>query len=388
MRILYIHQYFKKPAEGGALRSYFLAKALVAAGHEVELITAYNGTVYKQEEVAGVLVHYLPIAYDNSFHPGQRLASFASFMVRATLVALKRKHIDVCYATSTPLTVGLIALVLKKLKNIPFYFEVRDLWPEAPIQLGYIKSKWAQGLLYKLEQTIYKQAEKVIALSPGIAAGITRNKPTWAIPVIPNMADVDYHRPTYPVYSPNHDLFYIGYFGTIGRANRLDFLLNIAKSVQEQHLNQVKFIIGGTGAETSKLREETYKLGISNITWTGSLNREQVRQYLALCHATYTSFDVHPILQTNSPNKFFESLAAGKLTLVNTKGWLQTLVTQNKCGFYADPNNPEEFIQKLTPYLHDADLLRRAQQNARQLAEQQFSRQKLCQEFLQLFTSH
>ena len=43
------------------------------------------------------------------------------------------KDVDICYATSTPLTIGLSALKIKKELGIPYYFEVRDLWPEAPV---------------------------------------------------------------------------------------------------------------------------------------------------------------------------------------------------------------------------------------------------------------
>ena len=67
MRILYLHQYFKTPEEGGALRSFYLSQALAQAGHEVELITAYNGATYKTMNLNGVLVHYLPVSYSNNF---------------------------------------------------------------------------------------------------------------------------------------------------------------------------------------------------------------------------------------------------------------------------------------------------------------------------------
>jgi glycosyltransferase involved in cell wall biosynthesis len=126
-------------------------------------------------------------------------------------------------------------------------------------------------------------------------------------------------------------------------------------------------------------------LGLRNVSFLGYLNREQIRELLQTAHATYTCFDRHPILQTNSPNKFFDSLAAGKLTIVNTRGWLQELVEQHQCGFYADPCHPEAFIQQLQPYLNDTHRLLQAQQHARQLAEQQFSRRLITERFVRLF---
>ncbi|GEO02963.1 glycosyltransferase WbuB [Adhaeribacter aerolatus] len=385
MHILYIHQYFRKPEQGGALRSYYLGKALVNAGHTVVLLTAHNGLKYYQENVDGIEVHYLPVAYDNHFNFIKRIWSFLSFTIRSIKLAFRLKNIQLCYATSTPLTIGLVALALKKFKNIPFYFEVRDLWPAAPIQLGYIRNIWAQRWLYAFEHYLYRQAEKVIGLSPGIVARIEPYKPASAIYLLPNMADCDYYNPGSPTRNSFNDLFYICYIGALGRANRVAFLLEIAHACQQHGLKQVKFIIVGTGAEATTLQNIAANLNLENITWAGPLNREQVREYLALAHATYTSFDTHPILETNSPNKFFDSLAAGKLTIVNTKGWLQQLVETHKCGFYANPEKPREFVEQLTSYLEHPPLLLQAQQNARMLAEEQFSRQKISRKFVQLF---
>ena len=385
MKIVYVHQYFRKPKQGGALRSYYLAKALINAGHTVELLTAYNGKEYYREDVEGIQVHYLPIAYDNRFGPAKRIISFLKFTFSSIQLALQIKNIDLCYATSTPLTVGLVALALKKFRDIPYYFEVRDLWPAAPIQLGFIRSKLMQQVLYALEHYLYRQAEKVIALSPGMVAGIKPYKPADAITLLPNMADCQFYISASPPRQNYHDSFIICYVGALGRANRLQFLLDIAKACQEEGLNQVEFRIAGTGAEADVLQAKAEEMNLKNITWLGYLNQEQVRNCLATAHATYTSFDTHPILQTNSPNKFFDSLAAGKLTIVNTLGWLQDLAEAHACGFYADPLQPQTFVQQLKPYLESPDLLLQAQQNARKLAESKFSREELTKQFIRLF---
>jgi glycosyltransferase involved in cell wall biosynthesis len=385
MRILYLHQYFRTPEQGGALRSYYLATALVEAGYEVEMITAHNSPDYRRETVTGITVHYLPVAYDNAFGFFRRVKSFLQFAWQSTRLALSLKGIAICYATSTPITVGLTALILKKVKRIPFYFEVRDLWPEAPIQLGYIRNKMLIRLLHALERQLYRAAEKTIALSPGMAKGIALHQPAGAIHLLPNMADTAFFTPVPSRRWQAQDPFYICYTGAIARANRLDFLLDIARLCRDRHLAQVKFLIAGTGAEARRLAEKSGSLGLRNVSFLGYLNREQIRELLQTAHATYTSFDRHLILQTNSPNKFFDSLAAGKLTIVNTRGWLQELVEQHQCGFYADPCQPEAFIRKLQPYLTNANLLVEAQQHARQLAEQQFSRHLVTRRFLDLF---
>lgn len=67
MKILYIHQYFKTPDEGGANRSYFMAQALKAKGHEVEMLTAHNEQTAISKTVDGLKVHYLAVHYENQF---------------------------------------------------------------------------------------------------------------------------------------------------------------------------------------------------------------------------------------------------------------------------------------------------------------------------------
>lgn len=386
MKVIYIHQYFRTPSQGGALRSYYLAKALADAGHTVELITAHNGANFRQETIEGIQVHYLPVTYDNRYGKIRRIISFLKFTLSSIRLALKIKNPDLCYATSTPLTVGLVALALKKIKNIPFYFEVRDLWPEAPIQLGYIRNKFIQRLLYSFERYLYRQANQVVALSPGIWAGIAPYKPASAIALLPNMSDTQFYTMSSPPRLYFEDAFTIFYGGALGRANNVRDLLAVAAACLEHHLPQVKFIIAGTGAEANELRALAKQKKLNNITWAGLLNREQVREYLTTAHATYTSFGPQPVLKTTSPNKFFDSLAAGKLTVVNTQGWLKELVEQHHCGFYAAPEAPETFVSQFLPYLRHPHLLQQAQLNARNLAERSFSREKITGQFIELFS--
>ncbi|MBK0404455.1 glycosyltransferase family 4 protein [Adhaeribacter sp. BT258] len=388
MRILYLHQYFRKPSEGGALRSYYLSTALAKAGHEVELVTAYNGKTYKTEIIAGVKVHYLPVAYDNRYGFPARIKAFLKFSWQSTRLAFKLKNVDVCFATSTPLTIGIPALLLKKFRGTPYFFEVRDLWPEAPVQLGFIRNELLKTVLFWFEKLLYRNATKIVALSPGMVAGVKKYKLPVPVFLIPNIADCRFYQPVFTEKVSASTPFVISYLGTLGRANRVDFLLDIAKLCQEMNLHQVKFLIAGSGAESRHLKQKAQKLNLHNVTFTGHFNRHQVQELLNRSAATYTSFAKFPVLETNSPNKFFDSLAAGKLCLVNTKGWLQDLVEKNNCGFYADPNQPTAFVQKLLPYLTDPTLLKTCQRNARELAEREFSREKLSRKFVAMFENN
>jgi glycosyltransferase involved in cell wall biosynthesis len=376
MRILYLHQYFKTPEEGGAIRSYYIGKALAARGHEVVMLTSWNGRVEKKEQIAGMEVHYLPVPYDNAMGFGRRIQAFVQYLWLARQRIDQLMPADLVYATSSPLTIGLLALYLHKRYKLPYVFEVRDLWPEAPIQMGAIRNKLLIKSLKALEKQVYQQAAVVVALSPGIADGIKKLHPAATIHMAPNMADCEFFR---PVPKPGalvkawglEGKFVISYTGAAGATNHLEYLLAAAKACLDAQL-PVHFLLAAAGSELERLKQEAAAL--KNLSFLPFGGKEQVREYLAVSDASYTSFGPQPILQTNSPNKLFDALAAGKLCIVNTGGWLKNLVEEQQCGFYAPADEPSVFIQKLLPYLQQPSLLEQAQANARQTAETMFSR--------------
>ena len=100
------------------------------------------------------------------------------------------------FATSPPLTIGLAGIAAARRWRVPLVFEVRDLWPEAPIQMGALRSPVAQRAARGLERATYRAAAHVVALSPGmrdgvIAAGVAPERVT----LIPNASDLELFSP-------------------------------------------------------------------------------------------------------------------------------------------------------------------------------------------------
>ncbi len=377
-RILYIHQYFKTPQEGGAIRSYYLSKGLVENGFEVEMITSHNDSIYTVKEIDGVRVHYLPVSYSNDMGFVRRTLSFYKFVWKARRLAKTIQGIDHAYITSTPLTVGLIGLWLKKRMNINYTFEVRDLWPTAPIEVGAIKGSFFKKRLYRLEAKIYKHADRIVALSPGMRDWIKRVVPEKDVFMIPNMADCQFFQkeikdPKLVAFYHAEKPFVITYLGSIGATNHLEFLLDIAEEAKVADLN-IDFKVVGEGAQLRNIKLQAYLKKLTNVEFIGHQNKEGVRRILNITDATYVSFADLPVLGTNSPNKFFDSLASGKLTIVNTPGWTKDMVEQYKCGFYANPHEPKEFVTQLRPYLEEKELLETSKNNARRIAESLYSK--------------
>lgn len=379
--LVYVHQYFRTPEEGGAIRSYYLARSWVEAGGKVTVITSHNHKKMLVKDIEGIEVVYLPVFYDNYLAKWGRVKAFLRFLVLAYRHLRKFKRSDSYFYSSTPLTVGGIALGMYFFHRRSFIFEVRDLWPEAPIQMGYIRSPCLKTLLYSFEKLIYRKAKKIVTLSPGMQAQVQKKAgQEKEVLLIPNMADCEFFRPQTNSGIP----FRIIYPGALGKANHLDYLLDIAACLQAGNVTNVNILIVGEGAERPRLEKRIKTESLNLVSLLPPRGKAELKELLEQSAAVYTSFLSRPVLETSSPNKFFDGLAAGKLCIVNTKGWLKELVEWHQCGFYADPLDPSSFIQSLNPFLQNPALLKEYQANARALALNQFSRKSLEKQFLNL----
>lgn len=391
MKVLYIHQYFRKPENGGAIRSYYLAKSLVENGVNVDLITSHNKPKIKVETLEGINIHYLPVKYDNKLGFWPRIWSFCSFMWLSYNYSKKIKDVDLTYASSTPLTVGITALLLKKINKIPYYFEVRDLWPEAPIQMGFINNPLLISVLRKFEKTIYSNASKIITLSPGMKDGVEKViNHQIQIEILPNISDCNYFNSEgkdikNTFYFGTTDKFVVSYIGAIGKVNSLNSLLDVALECKNQNLKEVIFIIAGKGRELSNIKSRAKELKLNNIRFVGFLDREETKKLLNVTDASFISFEDKSILETNSPNKFFDSIAAGKICIVNNKGWIKELIEENSIGFYYSRKQPKAFVEKIKPFANNIVLNNEAKIASRQLAVSEFSREIITKKFIETF---
>ncbi len=389
MRILYIHQYFRTPEEGGAIRSYYLAKGLADAGHHVDLMAGYDGDTYKKEFIDGIHVHYLPVAYDQNLSFLKRIKAFIKFALLAIFKVPDLGKIDVNYISSTPLTTGFIALYLKWKHKLPYYFEVRDLWPEAPVQMNIIRKGWLKYQLYRMEKKIYQNAKAIVALSPGSKLYISKIVPHLPVMMIPNMSDCNFFRKAeknsyHEIQFEVLDKFVVSYFGAVGKVNQLEFLLDAAEACKKQMLLDVVFLIAGDGSELATIQQQAKNRQLDNVRFVPYHNKYRLLSLLNITDAAYISFASLPVLEHCSPNKLFDALAAGKLCITNISGWMQKLLEDNQCGFYTNPRHPDDFVKSIAPFVNDRNMLDAYQNNARSLAEREFSRQEQVKKLLDL----
>jgi len=391
MHILYIHQHFATPKGSTGTRSYEFARRWVKAGHKVTLITGYydisglkpGKKLIQKQIIDRINVVIVGTRYSNKQPYLRRIMSFLCFMLFSTYAGLRTKGVDVIYATSTPLTVGISAIVIKWVKRIPFVFEVRDQWPELPIEMGIIRNKVLIKLLLWLEKTIYKCASSIVALSPGQADGIqgvlAEDK---EITVIPNSCDTDMFRPDMNDAALRKklgwsDKLVLIYFGAMSTANGLGFVIDAAERLKSN--TSIHFVLVGDGNEKTALIRSVRQLGLRNIEILDSRAKENLGQIVAACDVSMVIFANFAILEHNSANKFFDSLSAGKPVLLNYSGWQREILEKHSAGFGCQLCNLDEFVEKILYFDSHRKQLKQMGQNARTLAEQEFNRDRLAE---------
>lgn len=389
VKVLILHQHFKTPHGGGAIRSYYLAKALVDKGVHTVVITGHS-EAYRVEHIDGIEVHYLSVPYNNRFGFSRRVYSFFQFVFKASKLAALHKDARICYAISTPLTTGLVAMRIRRRYKIPYVFEVGDLWPDAPIQLGFIRNKALQHVAYRMESAIYKGAKSLVALSPAIRDVLTKKIPGKAIYLIPNMADTDFFKPEdkRPELEEKfgvHGKFVISYIGAIGVANGLHYLLNCAEACQRERLS-VHFLLCGDGAMLDNLKNSVINSALQNVTFVPFQNRNGIGEIMNVTDAAFICYQPLKILETGSPNKYFDALAAGKLILINFGGWIKEETEKEACGVYMKAEEANDIVKKIGPFITDPALLKRYQSAGRSIAERKYSRVLLGQRFWEIIS--
>jgi glycosyltransferase involved in cell wall biosynthesis len=399
--VLYFHQYFATRRRSTATRSYELARRLVDRGHSVTIVSRDTrmlesgrdvrapGRVVAREQVDGIDVLYLNIPYANHYPTPVRLASFTAFTVAASVAGALHRRPDVVFASSTPLTIGIAGLLTARLKRAPFVFEIRDLWPAVPVALGALRSRPAIGSAEWLERRLYQGAERIVVLSEGSRDELReRGIPAEKLVLIPNAADLDVFRPDVvdSGFRASHgleDRFVALYAGAMGRANGLDLLVDAAEALRRWGDTRVTIVALGDGVERPRLEERTRELGLDNLLFLPALPKEELAGVVGAADVTLTVFAPHPILETNSPNKFFDSLAAGKPVVVNLGGWLRGLVEEHDAGIWVPAGNAEALAGALSALAANPTRVEQMGRNARTLAEREFGRDEMADRLAQ-----
>lgn len=392
MRLLYIHQHFSTPDGAVGTRSYAFARAAIARGHQVSMLCGgYQGAAtglggafaggVREGLVDGIHVVELAAAAGNAQTPATRARRFARFALAASWRAA-RAGADLVYATSTPLTVAIPALVARA-TGTPYVFEVRDLWPELPVAMGMIANPGVVALLSGLEWAAYRGARATVALSDGMAAGVARRGiAAGKIAVIPNGCDLELFTPD----GPPAPAPWLGagetaaiYAGAHGRANGLDHLLDVALHLRG---SGVRIVLCGDGAEKPRLMVRAASEGLANVTFLDPLPRRKIPSLLRAGAIGIQSLaDVAAFREGTSPNKLMDYIATGLPVVINYPGWAARLLEEADAGI-APARDPAAFAAALAGLAGDAGRRAAMGDAARRLAATRFDRAALAEKFV------
>jgi len=395
LKIIYLHQYFNTPEMSGGTRSYEMARRMVAAGHEVHMITSFreedpSKSGWFKTEAAGIQVHWYPVPYSNHMGFCQRIKAFIAFALAARNKAVELDG-DIIFATSTPLTIALPAVPASRKKKIPMVFEVRDLWPEMPIAVGALNNPLLRYAAHKLEHWAYLNASAIVALSPGMKAGVVRtgysaNK----VAVIPNSSDnAEFKHGPEAAARFRAERKWLGdrpllvYTGTFGPTNGVGYMVTLASELSALG-SDIRILLVGDGAERERVISEAEKEGVlnRNLFVEKQLPKREIPALLSAATMASSLFIDLPEMRPNSANKFFDALAAGTPIMLNYGGWMHDLVSQNNCGLAMWRKPIADVAAELVKRMHDEAWLGQAGASARQMAENCFARDHLAKQLI------
>ena len=400
MRILYLHQYFTTPQMRGGGRSFELGRRLVAAGHEVHMIASDKsgeaiaepeGSGWSVSSEAGIQVHWCPVPYANDMGFGARLAAFGRFAALAGPRAAKLGG-DVVLATSTPLTIALPGVYASTMLGIPMVFEVRDLWPAVPIDLGVLRSRPTIAAARQLERFAYRNAARVIALSPGIRDGVVATGyPADRVAVIPNGSDLDQFAlddrdEAVAAFRARHEWLgdrpLIGYYGAISQANGVEWLVELAARLRPK-LPELRVLIVGSGRSEDQVRALARRRGVLDETlfMLPPVPKQAIPAMLAATDLAAVCFVDSAPLHTGSPNKAFDAFAASTPVLMSFGGWLGQRVRQYGAGVVAEHGDLDVAEAGVIELLARPRAQREARAAALRLARDHFARDDLASQF-------
>ena len=390
MHILLVRQHFSPPSAAGSSRPFEMAKRWVAHGHNVTILTSttkFPTTFHLDSKIntfalEGIDIVAVNVPYKNSFGFFRRLFSFIQF-ARLCIKASKHiKEVDVVLGSSTPLTVAIPAIQISKRHNCPMVFEVRDLWPEMPIAVGALRNPILKLIATKLEHYAYRNASRIIALSPGMASGVVScGYPERKVTVIPNASDVErFQNPEieanvffkkYPFLKSKKIILYAG---TIGKLNGVDYLAEIARESLASN-PEVAFVVVGVGGREEVVRRAADRLQVldKNFFMLGEFSKEDIPIVFKAASICTSLFINIPEMEKNSANKFFDSLAAGKPVLINYAGWQRQLIKQNNIGLFVPPKDPAEASRRLINALDRPELIEDMGVRAGKIGQERFS---------------
>ncbi|WP_221389761.1 glycosyltransferase family 4 protein [Dyadobacter sp. NIV53] len=409
MHILLIHQFFLKDDDGGGSRWNEMSRIWIEEGYQVTVLTGtvhYMGQQsdktsrkYFAERVnkdgVKVISCHVSESYTTGFY--KKLWAFISFIFSSIYggIFYGKDQYDLIIVTSPPLFVGITAIVLSWWKQIPFLFEIRDLWPESAIEVGVLKNKLLIRFAYWFEQNVYRKAKLINVLTPAFREILIQEKniPAEKIIYISNGADfplADQIRADLDVSAFRKEYrlegkFVIVYVGAHGIANHLIQIIEAATLLQNTNAH---FLLIGDGKEKEELMTEVQKRKLLNIQFLNSVSKNDVFKYIMASDMGTSVLKKTEIFKTIYSNKTFDYFSCKKPVLMAIDGISRLLVEDADAGIFIEPENARDFADKVKYYIDRPHLLTSQGENGYHYAKVHFDRDDLAKKYLNYLTNY
>lgn len=375
MRILLWMQWFDPEPQ---IKGLSFAKKLRELGNEVEVLTGYpnypEGKIYpgysikpfQIQTMEGIRVIRVPLYPSHDTSSFRRILNYLSFGFTSFLAGLLMvRRIDVIYACGPPVTVGVAAALVGKLRCIPFVYDVQDLWPDSLGATGMFNSSLGEKVIADVCKWVYQRATHITVQSSGVRDRlIERGVAVHKISLIYNWCDEASigGRHTIKVeLGQNHldrasvSTFNVLFAGNIGKAQDMDAVLEAARLLQAEN-SAIRIMLLGGGVEVPRLKEVAEMQNIANVSFLPRVPMSQVGIILAQADALLVHLKDNPLFRITIPGKTQAYMAAGKAIIMAVAGDASRLVIDSDAGICALPSNARSIsdaIKKLSALPRD-----------------------------------
>lgn len=399
MNIAWYSHYFSPEVGAPSARINDLSRCFINRGHSVNVNTCYpnhpKGVLYQgyhhglymAERISEIDVsrYWSYIAPNKGIV--KKLTGHVSFMASAIAQSHRNPiRSDVVIGTSPTFFAAMGAATRGFRCKIPFIMEVRDLWPAIFVELGVLKNPFLIRMLEMLELWLYRKATRVVTVTESFRKDlINRGVAPDKVVNIPNGADVDFWQPMDSTSFMRSKLglenkFVILYIGAHGISHALTRILECAKELKDT--SDIHFLFVGDGAEKPELIEYSQRQQLKNVSFHGSVGKEQVRSFYALSDICLVPLRNIPLFDSFIPSKMFEVMAMARPIVASLKGESAGIVEKSGGGLVTEPENVAEIKRSILHLYYNRQLCADLGKKGRQFVCENYSRQALADKYL------
>lgn len=350
-RLLCVYQHAPTPGAPGIYRHRLLLAELVRRGWQVDLISTpinymtgvapprYAGRVYVREEIDGITHHW--VFATGSIHGSKlrRALNYVTFAASATLRGLTLRRPDVVYASSPPLPVAGVGRVLAARHRRPWVLEVRDIWPESAVSVGWLTPESRlYRVLDRLARHLTLTAPAVVVPTPGLVERVEQHGDGRRVDVITNaIVDVgdgeDVRAQVRSRLGVGEQEALFAYVGAVGAANGLDIVLDAVAKLPADL--PVRIVIAGDGSDRRRLAARLAAERLDRVQLLGAVPKEEVRGILAAADVSLHVLRPDPVFETALPTKVLESFGAHRPFITTVRGLPERCARESGGSFAA-----------------------------------------------------